>query len=288
LPFEEKCKETIKFNVFAHRKYCTKHVDAEISSGADGDYCSICQHLTEEEKATFKKHAAIKTKKLRVLTSLPMDEFYAVDGHFHTTIREYLFHQLIVTCQSPSFFNKYRKEQFLSEEGKGIIMTVRDHADKWKMCANREIQTEHFVEDQALGIEGAYLEMHVNIGQNGETEQRSMFYSIITDEKAQIAATVHENLQMTINHLLDTGRITTDKLKKIFDVCDGCGAQYRSGSVLYLLSKICFEFKIVYDRAIQAPGHGKGIVDALNGKLKHVLDTFFTTHIKNPEDPEYD
>jgi len=172
LPFEINCNEHIKFNIFAHRKYCSQHIDAEIVSPINGDeYCSICNGLSEKEISTFKKAASIKTKKLRVLTSLPMNEFYAVDGFFHKTIREYLFHQLIVTCQSPSFFNKYRREQFLSEEGKGILMTVRDHADKWKMCANREIQTEHFVEDQALGIEGAYLEMHVNIGENGETEQ---------------------------------------------------------------------------------------------------------------------
>ena len=288
LPFEKNRKDHIRFNIFASRKYCTKHIQAIIDCPIDDDpYCTECKSMTFKDFSSFNKTPQIKSKKMRIQTSMPLDEFYKENGFYHKVVKEYLFHQLIVTCQSPSFFNKYRRQQFLSEDGYGTLMTVRDHADKWKMCANREIQTEHFVEDQALGIEGIYLELHVDVGEPGKKELRSMFYSVISDEKAQVAATVHENLRMMIDDLIERKLIQRKQLKKIFDISDVCGAQYRSGSVLYLLSLLCVEFQIVYDRAIQAPGHGKGIVDALNGSLKRFLNNKFLTEIRNPEDPEY-
>ena len=48
------------------------------------------------------------------------------------------------------------------------------------------------------------------------------------------------------------------------DDTDGCAKQYGSATALYLLSLIAVSYRVVYDRAIGAPGHGKDEVDGLN------------------------
>jgi len=43
------------------------------------------------------------------------------------------------------------------------------------------------------------------------------------------------------------------------------------------LSKLAFEYQIIYNRVIQPPGHGKCLVDALNGLNKTLLDAAINT-----------
>ena len=51
-------------------------------------------------------------------------------------------------------------------------------------------------------------------------------------------------------------------MNKLVGHVDGCIAQYRCGSVLRTLEHFAYENNIKYDRAVLAPGHGKGVVDA--------------------------
>ena len=60
-------------------------------------------------------------------------------------------------------------------------------------------------------------------------------------------------------------------LKLVLDIVDGCSVQYCGGTVLYFLSILAHDYQIIYDRAVQATGHGKCSVDALNGIDKALL-----------------
>lgn len=61
----------------------------------------------------------------------------------------------------------------------------------------------------------------------------------------------------------------------ILDCSDGCAAQYRSGTSLYMLNKLACERNIVYCRAINAENHGKKSIDGLSGRDKAHLTKEF-------------
>ena len=73
-------------------------------------------------------------------------------------------------------------------------------------------------------------------------------------------------------------------MKRIHEVTDGCTAHYRCSTILYLQTQLAYKYKIIYDCVIQAPGHGHGIVDAMNGHDKTYLDTVFKRACINPMD----
>ena len=68
----------------------------------------------------------------------------------------------------------------------------------------------------------------------------------------------------------------------LWEETDGCAKQYRCATAMYLLSLISVRFNIVIDRAVEAPGHGKDIVDGLNATDKAVLFKAMFCN-KNPE-----
>lgn len=51
-----------------------------------------------------------------------------------------------------------------------------------------------------------------------------------------------------------------------------------------MVSLIAVEYKIIYDRHVQASGHGKGVVDSQNGIDKTYLDMLFNCLVSHPED----
>ena len=57
----------------------------------------------------------------------------------------------------------------------------------------------------------------------------------------------------------------------IWESTDGCFKQYRWCSALYFLSYIIFQYKIIIDRMIGTPGHGKDCVDSIHSSDKRYL-----------------
>ena len=57
----------------------------------------------------------------------------------------------------------------------------------------------------------------------------------------------------------------------MWDATDGCSAQYRCATAIFFLALLSFEKDIAIDRAISAPGHGKGIADGISGATKQFL-----------------
>eukprot|EP00957_Ditylum_brightwellii_P137269 10465349-Ditylum_brightwellii.AAC.1 len=61
---------------------------------------------------------------------------------------------------------------------------------------------------------------------------------------------------------------------------DGCAKQYRCAAAFNLLSMLAMQYNIVIDRAIQAAGHGKDVVDGLNAVDKRYLGKMHVWAIK--------
>ena len=61
---------------------------------------------------------------------------------------------------------------------------------------------------------------------------------------------------------------------------DGCAAQYRCSTVFFFLSLLANKHEIEIDRAISCPGHGKDIMDGVNGTTKTELTRASANQLK--------
>ena len=55
---------------------------------------------------------------------------------------------------------------------------------------------------------------------------------------------------------------------KMWDQTGGYAKQYRFSIAYYLMSYLSKSYKIVLDRAVHTPGHGKDLVDGFNAVQK--------------------
>jgi hypothetical protein len=117
---------------------------------------------------------------------------------------------------------------------------------------------------------------------NGDDEVIGEFYSYLSDDSNQDAATTTAHMSHLIQKLMASQRIITGK-STIMEDTDGCAKQYRSATALYLLSMLALQFNVVIDRAVGAPGHGKDVVDGLNAVDKRFLRNAMF-RILNPEE----
>ena len=69
----------------------------------------------------------------------------------------------------------------------------------------------------------------------------------------------------------------TTLLSKIWENTDGCAKQYICASAIYLMSLMSQCYFIIIDRVISAPGHGKEVVDGLNGVDKLYIYQYIST-----------
>jgi hypothetical protein len=83
-----------------------------------------------------------------------------------------------------------------------------------------------------------------------------------SDTSRQDARMTHTHLKVLLDYLFKNYLIQQGWL--IVDDNDGCAKQYRSATALCLLLLIAVTYRIVYDPAIGAPGHGRDKVDGLN------------------------
>ena len=154
----------------------------------------------------------------------------------------------------------------------------------------------------------------------GQTEYQTRFYSILSTEKTQDGRVVYVNTKKMLKDMFnDLEQVEgleegsefqlfqasanpqevnpsshqnvdpwhhADRLKRmeIIDDSDGCSCQYRSGMSLYMCYKLSREEDIVYEKGIDASGHGKGESDGRSGGDKHYLNIEFRRNVEhNPE-----
>lgn len=274
---ESDCNDLISFNVFDSCYGCNIHgFDyIEIDQEPKKATCTICNMMTDEQKSALKKKPKIFTRKMRARVSEQMCTFIGPGGRYQKQLDKMIYHKFSVKMLGTNYCMKSRREEASNDNG--VIMTQRDHAERYSPAPNGEIMSEHFGNDRDMSMEG----VTVNLKTSAEAEHKTVYYSHLSDEKRQDGNTVYENTRSMLYDLKE--REEAFLLTKVLDVADGCAVQYRCGLVLYLISVLATSFGIVYDRLIQAAGHGKGIVDALNGVDKTYLDVFYNSRTSLPE-----
>jgi hypothetical protein len=180
---------------------------------------------------------------------------------FHIPLlKKYALHSAYVRILSKNGCGRMRFEWFKSEDA---VKIIRDYAERLKFEFNNEIQSEHFGASCNLSIEGCSVRyMHaLNV-------MLKMHFHF-SDTSRQDARTTHTHLKVLLDYLLKSYLIQQGWL--VLDDTDGCAKQYRSATALYLLSLIAVTYRIVYERAIGAPGHEKDEVDGLNAVDKRYI-----------------
>jgi hypothetical protein len=168
-------------------------------------------------------------------------------------LKKYALHSAYVRILLKNGCGRMRFEWYKSKDA---VKTIRDYTERIKFEFNNEIQSEHFGASHNLSIEGCSVRyMH-------ELNVLMEMHSHFLDTSRHDARTMLTHLKVLLDYLFKTYSIQQGWL--VLDDTDRCAKQYRSATALYLLSLIAVTYRIVYDRAIGAPGHGKDEVDGLN------------------------
>jgi hypothetical protein len=201
-------------------------------------------------------------------------------GFYLPVLEKFAYHLPYVKILSKNGCGASRKQAFLNLPLS--VYSHRDYAERLSAVFNDQAQSDHFGNDRSLSIEGCSIEMHSPEEGCGTTME---FHSHFSDDSKQDAASTHANMETLIKHLMQTGRMKEGSV--MFDGTDGCSKQYRCGAALFLLSLLSSLHRIVIDRMIGAPGHGKDIVDGLNATDKRFLAQKMTM-IGRPEESNED
>ena len=87
----------------------------------------------------------------------------------------------------------------------------------------------------------------------------------------------------------DVGGISfSNGLKEILDDSDGCMEQYKCATALYMLHKLAKEEDLIYDRGIDAGGHGKKDIDGYNGGDKGIISAELRGNVIYQEEARVD
>ena len=93
----------------------------------------------------------------------------------------------------------------------------------------------------------------------------------LSDSKLQNSATTTDHLYTLLENVFEKKQMIRGRT--MWDQTDGCAKQYRCSIAYYLMSYLSTSFKIVIDRYIDTPGHGKDVVDGFNAVHKRYLAT---------------
>merc|ERR1739836_149042 len=90
-----------------------------------------------------------------------------------------------------------------------------------------------------------------------------------SDDLQQTASTVDNHMKKLVKNLKDN-KILKDG-GRVLGSTDGCAKQCKCSTVIRFMSHLSSKEKVVIDRAIGCPGHGKCEVDAINGVDKNTI-----------------
>ena len=194
-------------------------------------------------------------------------------------MNEYVWHRHHYLMLSKSIIGNPRREALRP----GSISAEYDYADRLKCEMNGQAQSDHFGNDIALSIEGAYVEgcslETVESYKNNPTapvhsEANVEFFSHLSDDKYQNAATTRAHQCRMFTDLQERGILLKSWPKpgdkdgifpEVQEETDGATKQYRCGDAIFFNSMLSCDYNVAIDRSVAAPTHGKGRVDAKNG-----------------------
>ena len=155
--------------------------------------------------------------------------------------------------------------------------TLQDFAERLTLKFNNEIQTEHFGGSCTVSLEEVAVRFFTNEGRRGSIPVME-FFTFLSDAKVQDSSVVNFNMDKLIRYLKAKGVMKAGDL--LLTNSDGCAAQYRCSTAFFFLSSLAITHSIAIDRAISCPGHGKDIVDGVNGTTKTELTQASANQLK--------
>ena len=103
-----------------------------------------------------------------------------------------------------------------------------------------------------------------------KNEENSEFHSYISNDNEKDVCNSHAHMVHLLKTSLESGRLVSG-MSTVWEGTDGGSKQYRCAFVLYLMTVLSYSYGIILDQAIDAPGHGKNVVDGLNATYKRYL-----------------
>ena len=201
-----------------------------------------------------------------------------MENDYLPAIEKLVYHKAHVHMLSKDHIVSMRNEY--QRNHPGTIFCDSDYSEALKASFDMEAQHEHFGHSRNLSIEGRAIVSHstedINEYAAGNKqltdvkEPQMHFHSHLADSSKQNAATTHTHMSAVIKILENEGKIKKNKTIWL-DNTDGCSKQYRCGTALYLLSVLAYVHRIIINRMINAPGHGKGMIDGLNAVDKQFI-----------------
>eukprot|EP00978_Attheya_sp_CCMP212_P009408 scaffold22285_cov77-Attheya_sp.AAC.1 len=202
-------------------------------------------------KLTFRKKLFKLEKKI--------GEFH--EEYYRPSIERLVYHRSYYKILGKNNVAAIRQDAF--QNSPGSIATRSDYAEKFSFAPDGQLQGEYFSNNRSLSMEGCCLDhfttpLHhlINMQTPGvayvpkDKDVQRVFHSHFSDMSTQNAATTTKHLNSMLDCLFQNGQIVRGGT--MYDTADGCR-------------------RIVIDRAIDAPGHGKGVVDGLNATDKGYL-----------------
>ena len=193
--------------------------------------------------------------------SLPINEFLHI--YYLPIMNKLCFHLPHFIMLSKHYCGRTRKEAII-----GFIHDLflrRDYADQLIGKFDMEVQSTHVGDSITLSMERCSVEFNTPEG-----VIKMNFHFHFADKSPQNAGSTNAHMESMFEKLLEQGSINKGN-STLWEVTDGCSKQCRCGKALLLLRHLATCYDIVFDICVDAPGHGKGIIDAIQGVEKEFL-----------------
>ena len=166
----------------------------------------------------------------------------------------------------------------------GSVVIEHDFTEALTIRHNQEIQLAHFGGGIQVSIEGftVYYPDPNDPVPCSSNPRTCDFHSFLSDDTTQLASTVYFHMNLLIVKLFEQGILKNGG--RILGSTDGCGKQYKCVTAIHFMSILSVKHGIVIDRAIGCPGHGKCLVDAINGVDKNTIYRETMKQMVKPEE----
>ncbi|KAL7533170.1 hypothetical protein ACHAXR_005079 [Thalassiosira sp. AJA248-18] len=277
-----RANDTIRYSKFTSHTQCSIHQGANIQyhDSKPKIRCGVCEDLEDEEKTKAK----IVKRLFRTIHTESLLSFIKKRGTYAKELRKMLSHKYRVRLLGRDFKKFTRYEH--ANRRRNTLKLERDFTERFGPKPNNQAQHEYFQKDESLGIEG----ITVYFKPKGKEDNETHFIAVMSTEKQQDGNVVYTNTPIMlddIKEMLDNGAeifgivpTPTANLLEILEDTDGCSVQYRCANSLFMVHKLAAELNIVYDRAIDAEGHGKKSIDGYLGSDKTFMEHQFRTNVE--------
>ena len=117
-------------------------------------------------------------------------------------------------------------------------------------------------------MEGIWVEYFPISVYPGSNEEKSEYHSCISDDNKQDSYDSRSRVFRLLKNLFDSV-ILVSGISTVWEDTDGCSKPCMCALYIYLMNVLSYSYVIIMDRAINALGHGKNVVDGINATHKY-------------------